>query len=54
MLRKIDYMQAIIWAQDRLPPNIPQWNIDYFELKLLKNSLNLLSVSVKAENKSLI
>ena len=26
----------VCWGQDRLPQNVPQWRIDYSELKLLK------------------
>ena len=29
-------ISAVVGAQGRPPPNIPQWHIDYFELKLLE------------------
>ena len=51
---------GIVGAQSRLPQNVPQWHINYFELKLLeklatqKDTLTLLSVSLKAGNKSLL
>ena len=50
----------IVGTQGRLPPNVPQWYIHYFELKLLKNgqssmnTLTLLSVSLKTGNKLLM
>ena len=27
---------CFVGAQSRQPPNVPQWHVDYFELKLLK------------------
>ena len=27
-------------AQDRLPPNVPKWHIDYFELRLKESRWN--------------
>ena len=29
-------MEIAVGVQDGLPENVPQWNIDYFKLKLLK------------------
>ena len=45
--------------QGKPPQNMPQWHIDYFELKLLKqpnqwDTLTLLSVFPKVGNKSLM
>ena len=48
----------VIGAQGRPPHNVPQWHIDYFELKLRTGqhervTVILLLVSLKAGNKSL-
>ena len=46
----------IVGVQDRPPQNMPQWLIDYFDLKLLVEQKGLseptVSVPLKAGNKS--
>lgn len=48
---------TLLGAEDEPRLNMPQWHIDYFELKLRnsqckRGTLTLLSVFLKAENKS--